>query len=841
MAISKSYRADGALKTALLASSMMTAAAAPALAQVDEITVTAQKRAESLQDVPISIQAFGTEKLEQLEVSAFSDYAKFLPSLSFQSTGPNSTNVYYRGVVSGGDGNHSASLPSVGIYLDEQPVTTILGFLPIHIYDIERVEGVAGPQGTLYGASAQSGVVRIITNKPKLGETEASIDLEGNFVQHGDFGYQFEGMVNRPVSDNAAIRLVGWYKKDAGYIDNVPGGRIFPGTIVPGAVTGAGNPMTPIAKDNLSLVEKDFNDIETYGARAALRVELNENWTITPTVLAQKSTQDGVNFYDPDAGDLKISRFAPDFNNDKFVQGAMTVEGRLGDFDLVVASSYLRRQIDSNTDYTDYAYYYDALYQSFGTGANFASYFYDNNGDSIDFSQFYQGDDSFGKYANEIRVSSPQDKRVRFIAGFFQNRQRHNIHQQYFIPNLADALEVPGHPDTIWLTEQKRVDRDLALFTEMNFDITDRLTFIGGVRGYRYNNSLIGFNGYGAGFSPDPDDGMGGPLIDPFTGLVVHGTGESACFGPPSVPNSPCTNLNSRIKNTGETHKLSLTYDLDDSKMVYLTYSTGFRPGGANRRTPLPPYLEDKLINYEAGFKTAWADNTVILNGAAFYQKWDNFQFPILGVNGLTEIKNAASARIYGFEADMTWAPNDRFTLNGAMSIIDAELSENFCGFNTDAGDPFTDCGPQTPDDPNTRGDESAEPEAPKGTALPVVPKFKGTLTARYEFPIGAMTGHLQGSVSGQSHSPSNLLLVDQSIIGNQDGYVLTDFTFGIQNDDWRLVGYITNAFDERPNQNAFVACAISTCGITGPSGNDGIFFSTARPRTFGLRFGKDF
>ncbi len=146
-------------KSALLLSSVLTAAgaiAAPALAQVDEIVVTTQRRSENLQDVPISIIALGEETLENLEVAAFEDYSKFLPSVTFQSTGPNSTTVYFRGVVSGGDGNHSASLPSVGVYLDEQPVTTILGFLPVHIYDIERVEAIAGPQGTLYGASAQS-------------------------------------------------------------------------------------------------------------------------------------------------------------------------------------------------------------------------------------------------------------------------------------------------------------------------------------------------------------------------------------------------------------------------------------------------------------------------------------------------------------------------------------------------------------------------------------------------------------------------------------------------------------------------------------------------------------
>ena len=826
MANSMAYSRASRIKSALLATSMLTVAG-PALAQVDEITVTAQKRSESLQDVPISITAFGTEKLEELEVSAFDDYAKFIPSLSFQSTGPNSTTVYFRGVVSGGDGNHSASLPSVGVYLDEQPVTTILGFLPVHIYDIERVEGIAGPQGTLYGASAQSGVLRIITNKPNPGEFQAGYDLEVNAVQHGEVGYQFEGFVNQPIAENAAIRLVGWYKKEAGYIDNELSGRVFPGTTNP--LYGGLNPfnggvLQPISKTNASLVENNFNDIETYGARAALKIDLSETWTATASLLGQKSEASGVNVFDPDMGDLNVARFEPDSNEDKFGQAALTLEGKIGNFDLVYAGSYLRRQIDSNTDYTDYAYYYDALYQTYQASApagyyyNFSAYFYDNAYANIDPSQFYQGDDSYGKYANEIRLSD-QEGKFRFVLGFFQNHQRHKIHQQYIVRNLNDNLEVPNHADTIWLTEQHRTDRDLAIFTEIEYDLTNRLTFIGGVRGYRYNNSLIGFNGYGAGFSGS--------------------TGEAACFAPASVPDSPCTNLDSTIKNTGETHKLGLTYDLDDNKMVYATYSTGFRPGGANRRTPLPPYLEDKLVNYELGFKTAWADNTFVLNGAGFYQVWNDFQFPILGLNGLTEVQNAASARIYGFEADMTWAPTDRFTLNGSMSIIDAELSENFCGFNVN-GSPFTAC-PAAVDDPATLGDESAPPEAPKGQPLPVVPKFKGTLTARYEFPIGSMTGHLQGSVSGQASSPSNLLVADQAIIGDQEGFVLTDFSIGVRNDSWRIVAYVNNAFDERPDLLSFVACPIGTCGIAGPGGNNGIYQGTAQPRTIGLRFGQDF
>ena len=151
----------------------------------DVVVVTAQKRSEDIQDVPITVLAFPTEKLDELQVSDFSNYAQYIPSLTYQSTGPNSTNVYFRGVVSGGDGNHSASQPSVGVYFNEQPVTTILGFLPLHIYDIERVEAIAGPQGTLFGAGAQSGVLRIISNKPSTSGFEAGYDLELNQIEHG--------------------------------------------------------------------------------------------------------------------------------------------------------------------------------------------------------------------------------------------------------------------------------------------------------------------------------------------------------------------------------------------------------------------------------------------------------------------------------------------------------------------------------------------------------------------------------------------------------------------------------------------------------------------------------
>lgn len=789
------------LKTALLASSMWTGVAGAAMAQSerDTIVVTAQKREQNIQDVPISIIALGTEKLEELEVSSFEDYAKYLPSVSFQSTAPNSTTVYFRGVVSGGDGNHSASLPSVGVYLDEQPVTTILGFLPLHIYDIERVEALAGPQGTLFGASSQSGTLRIITNKPKLGEFEGGFDAEVNSIKDGEIGYQFEGFVNQPLGDSAAVRLVGWYRKDGGFIDNVYDSRQFTGEDTPNG----------IFKDNADLVEDDFNDGETFGARVALKIDLNENWTVTPTLLGQKSNFDGRWAFDPSLGDLNVGRFYDEKNEDRFFQAALTVEGKIGNFDVTYAGAYLKRQIDSFTDYTDYAYYYDQYYNAYGDyyGVDYGGFYYfgsrftDEFGNPVDPSQTYEGDDSFSKYSNEIRISSPSDKPIRVVAGFFQNHQNHFIHQDYAIRNLNAGISVPGHPGSIWLTEQQRTDRDLALFTEVAFDITDRLTFTGGVRGYRFKNSLRGFFGYSQAYQD----------------LTGFSSGESLCIGPPVLDNTPCTNLDNTVKDTGETHKLNLTYEVDDDKLVYFTYSTGFRPGGVNRRSTLPPYLADNLINYEVGFKTAWFDNRVIFNAAFFRQNWKDFQFPILGQNGLTEIKNANQASIKGVEADLSLRPIDGLTINGALSLIDAQLSANYCGFvDPMTGRPVTDC---------------AAPEAPEGRRLPVVSDFKGTLTARYEFPVGQYTAHVQGSASGQTESAAGLIDADIALLGDLPGYAVFDFTAGVKSEDWELVAYIANAFDERALQQAYIACGVCTR----------VQYATNMPRTIGIRFGKDF
>ena len=393
--------------SAILGSTSPVFAQEQASGVLEQVVVTAQKREENLQNVPLSIQVIGEEKLQELHVNGFDDYVKFLPSVSYQTLGPGGARVFMRGVSSGDNGNHSGPLPSVGQYLDEQPVTTIQGALDIHMYDIARVEVLAGPQGTLYGASSQSGTIRVITNKPDPTEFKGGYDLNYNTHDPGDTGYTGEGFLNVPLGDSAAIRLVGWYEKDGGYISNVAGERTF---LTSGIVV-----------NNDDLVKKDFNDVETYGGRAALKIDLGDSWTITPTIMGQDQKANGVFAYDPSVGDLKVSHYFPDKSKDSWWQAALTVEGRISNFNLVYAGAYLKRTFTSELDYSDYSFFYDQIQDSYGN-YYYGNYFTDNAGDLIQWGQYILGKDKFTKESHELRLSSPQDQRFRFVAGLFYQR-----------------------------------------------------------------------------------------------------------------------------------------------------------------------------------------------------------------------------------------------------------------------------------------------------------------------------------------------------------------------------------------------------------------------------------
>ena len=537
----------------------------PAFAQAaaegdnDEIVVTAQKREQNLQDVPVAITAIGTEKLDQLQVNEFADVVKFLPSVTIQQGGPGFAQVYFRGVASGENANHSTSLPTVGTYLDEMPITTIQGALDIHAYDLARVEALAGPQGTLYGASSMAGTLKLVTNAPDTSGFYGNAGVEINNVAHGDFGSVFEGFINAPLSDRAALRLVGWYRDDGGYIDNIPGSRTY-------ATSG-------ITQNNAALVEKNYNDAETYGARLALGIELNDSWTIKPTLMGQVQKTEGSYARErsgQNSGNYQIVQYNPESSKDKWIQAAMTIEGKIGNWDMTLTGGHLRRKTNTESDYSDYGYFYDAL-------SGYGAYWYDNAGDPVSPNQYIQGIDRYRKSFAEFRVSSPQDASLRFIGGLFWQRQSHNIEQNYIIDDIADSLTVAGTDSNIWLTKQQRTDRDYAAFGEISFDVTEKLTLTGGARLYKYDNSLVGFFGFqNPGYSTNP----------------IY-----LCTVAPKVAGSPCTNVDKSTSDTDAIFKLNATYKINDDALVYATWSRGYRPGGVNRRGTLPPYGADELDN----------------------------------------------------------------------------------------------------------------------------------------------------------------------------------------------------------------------------------------------------
>jgi outer membrane receptor protein involved in Fe transport len=788
--------------------------AAPApnrTATLEAVTVTAQKRTENLQKVPISIQVLGTEQLEELNVSDFDDYVKFLPSVSYTSGGPGFAQVYMRGVASGGDGNHSGPLPSVGIYLDEQPVTTIQGALDIHMYDIARVEVLSGPQGTLYGASAQAGALRIITNKPDPGGFEAGYSLEANSVSHGGMGYSAEGFLNAPLSDSAAIRLVGWHQHDAGFIDNKAGERTFPSSGI--TISNARDCVPGPSFECHGRAKDDYNDMDTTGARLALKVDLGDNWSITPGLMGQRQVENGVFYTDPQVGEHAVTHFYPEKSEDTWWQAALTVEGKIGNFDLTYAFAHLKRDTDVDSDYNDYSFWYDTLY-------SYGAYIYDDAGNLINPSQYIVGKDRYKKDSHELRLASSSDNRLRFVAGLFWQTQKHDIEQRYKIDNFSSDLSIHNWPDTLWLTKQEREDHDEAVFGELSFDfIPDVLTGTVGARHFRADNSLQGFFGFSAGFFP---------------GAAY---GEQVCvdqFGPDPaswVPfnGAPCKVFDKNVKETGTLGKANLTWNITPTKMIYGTWSEGYRPGGINRRGTLPPYLTDYLTNYELGWKTSWAENRVVFNGSVFRQEWEDFQFAILGANGLTEIKNANQARIDGLEMDLNWAATYNLHIGAGAAFYDAKLTENYCGFTDANGNPVTDC---------------ADPEAPNGTQLPVTPKFKGTLTARYNFNVGAMDAYWQVAGVHVGERRSDLRIAENDLFGNLDAYNVADLSFGFGRNSWNLDFYVNNVFDEVAELNKFTLCSEFVCGASGvvpeyPNGQ--IYTSINQPRTFGIKFSQKF
>jgi len=776
----------------LAASSMMIGAlllaSNPAMAQdqvLEEIIVTAQKREQNLQDIPMSVQVLGTQQLEELNIKNFTDYVQYMPSVSFQAFGPGQTLIYMRGVADGGDGNFSGTSPSVAIYLDEQPVTAIGRNLDIHAYDIARVEAIPGPQGTLYGANSQAGTLRIITNQPDPSQSSSGFDLGINTVSGGDIGYSAEGFANIPIGERTALRLVGWYVEDGGWIDIVEGSQTFSYSGI--TVNNTGN-----ADPNLNTAEKDHNTLTNTGARAALGIDLNENWTVTASIIAQKQESDGLFADQPDPGGPgqgKVLRFFQDDYKDDWTQLGLTIKGDLGFAELTFAGSYLDREIDYNIDYTTYAEY------SIYVEPYYTCYdYYNPDAGCVDPRIQYENDSTLERSTAEIRLQSSNDTRLDWIVGFFHTEDEHAYFNQWLIPTLHEGSAIPfsrnidDTPNLYFATNQVRNTEETALFGEMTWHFSDRLSGLIGARWFETKDELEGFVGTVYTSCWDPVDGN----------TVGNGTATSPnCGG------------GLKSKNDDVTFKLNLSYEFSDDFMGYVTYSEGYRPGGINRdgSAVVPQLYEpDYIKNYEIGWKSMLADGRVRFNGAAYIMDWKDLQLTRFDIEnfgsflGLTA--NTDGADVIGIEGQVDWMINDAWRLTFGASYNKAELDGDFFVGTTDP-----------------------EPAAPDGTDLPFTPDLKYTISTRYDFSMGNSDSYFRAAWNWTDNSWNDLFVDDRV---SQASYGILNAGIGMSLGGGNLELYGDNLTDENAELTRY-----NRAGDTRITAN--------RPLTIGLRYWQRF
>ena len=819
--------------------------------QIQEITVTAQRRTENMQNVPITIQALTSETLAQLNVETFDDFVKYLPNVTSASTGPGQSAIFMRGqstTLAGVQGSGSVgSFSSVAIYLDDQSGALPGRNLDVYAADIERIEVLEGPQGTLFGAGAESGVLRYITNKPKLDKTEGDVSASYETTSHGDPSTSASGVINLPlIPDTLAVRAVVYTDSRGGYINNVPGtfsrqsSDYTVQNYLGGVVPTTGNSVNTI--NNYQIAQNDFNTAAYQGFRLSALYKINEDWNALLTQSYQTLRTNGVFYEMPHTSsvnpalqqplpDLSVETFTPNYNHDQFENTSLTVSGHLGDLKLVYAGSYLVRKVDQQNDYTAYsrganAAYYQCTPTNYGGPADPTTvcnspvaYWHDKESNTHD--------------SQELRLSTPDDWRLRGLVGIFWEDLTIHENIDWFYKSLPGcSLTVttgcltdvgppagsrPNNPNVrpdneSYFDDITRGYTQKAIFGSMDFDIIPKkLTVTFGTRYYRINTTEYGFSASSFGCFQD---------------------GPPPCTGnqPPISANGGNSNNetadNYDITYTGFRSRANLSWKATDDVLLYYTWSQGFRPGAFNRgkytsvigtQTFTTPSVlaPDTLVNNEIGWKTQWFDHHFEFNGAVYQEDWKNIQvelfLPLLTGN-LSYSVNGPDYRIRGLELEAIALPFHGLTIT-AGAAWNSSQQQTLAYLHDVNGAPIL--GVRAFGDP--------------GVPLAQSPPLQASLRVRYEFPVADYTAFLQFGGNHQAHSISSIAssttaFPDQpGFAYDQPGFTQYDASAGIGKNGWMAHLYAENLTDTRAdiyeNPNQFVDAR-----------------TVSRPRTIGVR-----
>jgi len=614
---------------------------APSSDALVEVTVTAERRAERMQDVPIAMQALTGEAIQQLNISTLDDYIKYLPNVTTASNGPGQNEVFMRGLSAGSQasqGSGSTGLwPNVAIYLDNQSGQLPNRNLDIYAVDLNRIEVLEGPQGTLFGAGAEAGVIRYITNEPKLNVTEGNVKAGYGVTAGGDPNSQLSAVLNLPlITDHMAVRAVIYTDRRGGYIDNVPATFTRKNTDIgigfaylpavngqcPDGLPNNGScvpPGSPVI-NNYHLAANNINPVTYQGIRAELLYKFNDDWDLLITQSYQDMNSQGVFYQQPFASDgaalqpLQVTLFNNTYNKDKFESTAWTVNGRIGSIKAVYTGGYLVRNVDQVGDYTNYARgVYADYYQCYGplTAAN------PLKPTCFSPSSLWHSVERNEHFQNELRFTTPDEWRLRGIVGAFweDNKLYDQTAWEYkTIPPctssgtpgidpgntgcLSNVGTIPGttvqnpgvQGDNVsFYQDQVRDVKQLAFFASMDFDLIPKtLTATVGTRYFRFDNYMAGsvLSSFGCF-----QGGLNGELV---TG-APNGCYVANYPNPYSAPSFGSTyysyNLNyDNLSNTesGFRSRANLTWHIVPDVMVYYTFSQGFRPGGFNQNGGAP-------------------------------------------------------------------------------------------------------------------------------------------------------------------------------------------------------------------------------------------------------------
>ena len=769
---------------AALASTSLAAQESEAPAKLETIEVTATKRSESIQDVPVAVSALDGKALENLGIDNFQDYVEFLPNVVFQGTGPGQNEIYIRGAATTQSSITLSSVqalqPSVAFYLDEMPVSMAGRNLDIFATDVERVEVLPGPQGTLFGASSQAGTVRLITNKPDHSGFAAGFDTSISTTKGGDMSNTVEAYFNVTPTDNLALRVAAYNDSQGGWIDNIEndpsnGGYIGSAVVIDrisdNALQKKGidpadmdarreingftrSESAVVTPRNSEHVEDNFNDAVYSGARFGLSYIINEDWDLLVQHTEQTLDTEGVFAYDPTVeGESSAIRFQGDENSDEFGLTTWTLNGRLEKLDVVYTGGYLDREIDTLTDYTGYT-----------NGGLFSAYYVcthyetpDNPDDArcLDPTKYYKEDTTSTRLTHELRFSTTMDTPWQLTAGVFYDEQevasvgQFKIASTEIFTDLARTLQGskginsdggPFSPEISFVNDVTHTIEQIAVFGQLGYEITDTVTATVGARWYQIDDIYRGatstrdvtsrLEAYGQGVL-DPavydDLGLDGQgVVD----AIQDGSLDIGLLGDDGV-----------LTVDDTIFKFGLDWKVNENVLLFANYSEGFRPPVTNRlggdaaanntgafadfRVPVYS-TTDTLDNYEIGLKGDFLDGILRVNATGYYSEISDLQtsrFDPTNISFLVFTDNVGDAEVKGIDADITWLASDNLVINAAFSVLDTEL----VSINS----------------------ELEGIAAGVGSKLPYSADFSGNISARYFFELdGGKEGFVNASLT---------------------------------------------------------------------------------------------